>query len=239
LEAPKISLICPAYYDEANIGPLARNCVGVLRALCSDFEIIIVEDGSPDATGAAADALAREFPEITALHHPRNLGQGAALKTGVKNARFPLIAFMDGDGQYDPEDLPAMLALLDGRHLIQGRRPAYPNGRFRSLLSKSYNIVIRSLFRAPFRDLGCSIKIFRREILDKASPNSDGIFAQGEIVLRAHLAGFGVGEADVKCYPRLGGRSHSLALKNVLRMLAEVRKLKSDLKVNRDAAKAG
>jgi glycosyltransferase involved in cell wall biosynthesis len=238
LEAQKLSLICPAYYDESNIGPLVRRCIVVLRALSPEFEIIIVEDGSPDATGRAADELAAEFPEVTALHHPRNLGHGAVLKTGVKNAKFPVIAFMDGDGQYDPGDFPAMLALLDGCHVVQGRRIDYPNGRLRALLSLLYNIAVRSLFRAPFRDLGCSIKMFRREILEKATPNSDGIFAQGELVLRAHLAGFEVREAKVKCYPRRTGRSHSMTYNNVLKMIAEVRGFKSALEAERNAAKA-
>ncbi len=229
MEKPAVSLVCPAYHDERNIGPLVRRCVEILRPHCSEFEIIIVEDGSPDGTGAAADRLAVEFPEVSAVHHKRNLGHGAALKSGMKRARMPLIALMDGDAQYEPADLLTMTARIGEFDLVQGRRPKYPNGFLRSCLSRLYNIVVRLVFGAPFSDLGCSIKVFRREALEKALPNSDGIFAQGEFVIRARAAGFKVGEQDVACYPRPSGRSHSLLPKNVLRMLLELIRLRLDL----------
>jgi len=230
LEKPAVSLICPAYDDEKNIGPLVRRCVESLGQACREFEILIVEDGSPDATGHEADELAAEFPEVAALHHPRNLGQGAALRTGVINAKHPVIAFMDGDGQYEPADLPLLLAKLGGYDLVQGRRRKYPNGVPRAVLSKIYNLAVRAAFGAPFSDIGCSIKVFKREILEKAMPKSDGIFMQGELVVRAYKSGFRVCEADVSCYPRLTGKSHSLALKNVAKMAIEVKRLSEDLK---------
>ncbi len=238
MEKPAVSLICPAYHDEKNIGPLVRRCVDVLRPVCREFEIVIVEDGSPDATGRAADELAAELTEVAALHHPRNLGHGAALGTGLRNAVHPVIAFMDGDGQYEPADLPVLLAKLGEYDLVQGRRTKYPNGVPRAVLSKIYNLAVRAAFGAPFSDLGCSIKVFKRDILKKAMPVSDGIFMQGELVVRAFKSGYRVGEEDVSCYPRLSGKSHSLALKNVARMVVEMKRLSDSLKVEAYAGKA-
>jgi glycosyltransferase involved in cell wall biosynthesis len=231
LDKPAVTLICPAYYDEKNIGPLVRRSVEVLRSFCSQFEIIVVEDGSPDGTGRVAEDLSNEFPDIVvAVHHNRNRGHGAALKSGFKHARYSTIAFLDGDGQYDPNDLPAMIEMLNGLDLVQGRRRKYPNGPARTILSKIYNAIVRGMFDVPYRDLGCAIKVMNRKVFERSSPNGNGIFAQGELVLRAHAADFRVGEALVECRPREYGRSNSVSLKNVRIMCGEMKKLKSEWK---------
>lgn len=226
-----ISVVCPAYYDEKNIGPLVKRCLKVLPWHFEDFEIIVVEDGSPDGTGEEIDRLAAEDSRVKAMHHETNLGHGAALKTGIRVARFELVALMDGDGQYDPLDLPAMAAMLENADLVQGRRVSYPNGHVRYVVSKVYNIVARVLLKSQFKDLGCSIKVMERSVAELIAPECPGIFMQGELVLRAAAAGYRVCEADVMCYPRRYGKSTSLALKNVLpmgkdmlRLFAESRK---------------
>lgn len=235
MEKPSVSLICPAYYDEDNIGPLVRRGIDVLRRFCSEYEVIVVEDGSPDGTGRAAEDLAKEFPgSVRAIHHNRNRGHGAALKSGVHSAKYPVIAMMDGDGQYDPEDLPALVEMLKDFDLVQGRRTSYPNGLPRLALSRMYNVVARISFGAPFHDLGCAIKVMKKEVAEKALPKGNGIFAQGELVLRAHRAGFRIGEATVVCYPRKGGRSNSMKLKNIIKMFAEMIRLKADWKAEKN-----
>ncbi len=225
-----LSLIFPAYYDENNIGPLVERSLETLAGLCDELEIIIVEDGSPDGTGRVADSLAARHHEVTAVHHEKNRGHGAALKTGIANCSKPIIAFMDGDGQYDPVDLRLMLDLLEDADLVQGRRRVYPNGMKRLLISRFYNLCIRSIFSVPFKDLGCSIKVFRREVAQKCMPEPDGIFAQGELVLRAHYAGFRVVEAPANCYPRKSGRSSSMSPGNVQLLLRDMSRLRSKLR---------
>jgi len=231
LDNPSVSLICPAYDDEKNIGPLVRRCVDVMRGAFQEFEIIIVEDGSPDATGREADALAAEYAEVVAIHHEVNRGQGASLKTGLSAASYPVVAFMDGDGQYEPGDLPGMVARLADADLVQGRRRVYPNGRARAAMSGIYNFLLRRIFGVEFHDLGCSIKTFKKNIVEKALPEGDGIFMQGELVLRASRAGFAVEERDVACYERKYGSSHSIAPKNVLIMALEIMRLKREWKI--------
>ena len=232
MKPPDVSLICPAYYDEANIGPLVRRSLDALRPICGRLEVVIVEDGSPDDTGRVVDELAGEYSEVVVLHHAKNRGHGAALKTGLKKSTMPYIAFMDGDGQYEPADLVDMISRLDGADFVQGRRVSYPNGSLRLLLSRIYNAVVRTIFGVPFRDLGCSIKVFKRSVIEKVWPESDGIFAQGELVLKARRAGFMVVEADVECYARKSGVSSSMAPKNVARMIRDILKLKAEFKNN-------
>jgi len=230
LEKVKLSLVCPAYHDEKNIGPLVARALDALSPACGEVEIIIVEDGSPDGTARAADELAGRHPEVTALHHERNLGHGAALATGIRAARHPVIALMDGDGQYDPGDITGMLDMLGRCDLVQGRRPAYPNGRTRFLLSRLYNVCLRAMFGTPFRDLGCSLKVLKREVTESAWPESSGIFMQGELVLRAHFAGFRVEEMDVKCALRESGRSSSISVSNATTLLRDMLRLRAQLR---------
>lgn len=220
-----ISVVCPAYYDEKNIGPLVKRCLKVLPWHFDEFEIIIVEDGSPDDTGAEIDRLAAEDSRVRTFHHGTNLGHGAALKTGIRESRFEIVALMDGDGQYDPLDLPAMAAMLGDADLVQGRRVSYPNGRVRYFISKTYNLVARTLLKSCIRDLGCSIKVMERSVAELVAPECSGIFMQGELVLRACAAGYRVREAEVMCYPRRYGKSTSLKMKNVLLMGRDMLKL--------------
>lgn len=224
-----LSLVFPAYHDEGNIGPLVERSLGALSGACAELEIIIVEDGSPDGTGRVADELAARYGGVAAVHHENNLGHGAALKTGIASSSCPVIAFMDGDGQYEPADLLPMLRLLDGADLVQGRRRLYPNGMKRRLISKLYNYSARLLFGVPFSDLGCSIKLFRREVAETCMPAPDGIFAQGELVIRAFHSGYRVAEAVVECYPRMHGRSSSMKPANVWSLLRDMALLRRRL----------
>lgn len=223
---PEVSFFCPAYMDEGNIEGVVIKAMEVLSALAGRFEIIIVEDGSPDGTAAAADALARAHEHVRVIHHPRNMGYGEALKTGIAAAKFDVIAFTDGDGQYDPRDLRLLLPLLSDNSAAAGYRLNLPNSAARNLLSRAYNASMRLLFGAPVRDLSCAIKVFRRDALQKIDIRASGIFTQGEIVLRLHHAGFKVAEAGVPAYPRLHGRSSSITLKNFLRLVKEAAALK-------------
>ena len=229
MEKTGLSLICPVYYDENNIGPLVARSMDVLKPVCGELEILIVDDGSPDGSGRMADELSVLYKEVTALHHEQNLGHGAALKTGIRASRMPALALMDGDGQYDPADLPPMLELLDEYHLVQGRRPVYPNGRLRLAISRIYNMSARTLFNVPFTDLGCSLKVFKRETVGNDLPEGDGIFMQGELVLRAHFRGLKIREMDVSCFPRESGRSSSVTLKNTALLLRDMLRLRGKL----------
>ncbi len=226
-----VSVICPAYHDEANIGPLVLRCLDVLGPICGALEIIIVEDGSPDGTAAAADALAARHPEVTALHHEKNRGHGGAISTGLARAAHPLIAVMDGDGQYDPGDLPAMLdMLLAGADVVQGRRARYPNGPARAAMSWAYNAMARALFRSPARDLGCGIKALKRDALQSvAPPSTDGIFMQGELVIRMSLAGRRVEESTVSCAPRRSGRSSSISSANLKILYKDLKRFRKEI----------
>lgn len=219
---PEISFFCPAYLDEDNVARVVRRGVATLARRTHRFEWIIVDDGSPDRTGAVADALAAELDSVRVVHHDSNRGHGTALKSGFAGARGRWVGFCDGDDQYDPRDMDLLLAHCGHADVIIGRRTTYPNGPGRAFLSAAFNAGLRWLFGTPFRDLGCAFKLFRADTLEPAQARSSGIFTQCEMVLRAHRAGLRIVEVPVPAYPRLAGRSSSLRMSNISAMIRDI-----------------
>jgi glycosyltransferase involved in cell wall biosynthesis len=119
---PRISLFFPVYRDEATVERVTAKALKVLAELASEYEVIIVDDSSPDNAGAIADQLTRTYPEVRAIHHERNLGYGRALRTGFGAARYEWICFTDGDDEYEIDDLRRMFRLREYYDLIIGFR---------------------------------------------------------------------------------------------------------------------
>src|SRR5881409_3441839 len=105
-----LSVVLPAYNEAANLHATVEGALEVLRELGGRFEVIVVDDGSRDGTGGLADALARETPEVRAVHHPSNRGYGAAIRSGFAAATLPWLFFTDADGQFDLRELPTLLS---------------------------------------------------------------------------------------------------------------------------------
>src|SRR5881394_1328163 len=105
---PSLSVFFPAYNDAGTIASLVIQAVRVAGRLTPDFEVIVVNDGSKDATAVILDELARTYPQVRVVHHPSNRGYGGALRTGFATASKDLIAYTDGDGQYDPGELEVL-----------------------------------------------------------------------------------------------------------------------------------
>src|SRR5690606_9229924 len=115
---PDVSLFFPVFRDEPTVRTVAEKAIAVLREVADRWEVVIVDDGSPDRAGEIADDLAREYPEVKVIHHPQNLGYGAAVRAGLKQCQYDWIAFTDGDDEYDVNDVRKLLALRDFYDLI-------------------------------------------------------------------------------------------------------------------------
>src|SRR5215475_3580492 len=105
---PGLSIFFPAYNDAGTIASMVIRALKAASELTSDFEIIVVDDGSADGTAEIADELARTYPQVRAVHHPQNRDYGAALQTGFRAATKELIFYTDGDAQYDPAELAVL-----------------------------------------------------------------------------------------------------------------------------------
>lgn len=204
--SPQLSLVVPFYNEAGNILPLAEKSVGVLRELGRPFEFILVNDGSTDTTAAEiAEAHAR-WPECTELRMPQNVGQATALLAGLRAARGDYLLMMDGDGQNDPRDYPALLALVEsGRFdLACGWRVDRHDSTLRRIMSRIANVVRGAILKDGVHDAGCQLRVMRREVREAFFPME---LMQSFIPALAVAAGFRVGETPVRHHARQHGDS--------------------------------
>ena len=164
---PTLSVVVPVRNEVGNVGPLIADIEAACAPL-APFELIYVNDGSTDGTGAALAALAQTRPWLTVLSHAQSCGQSAAVRTGVRHARGAIVATLDGDGQNDPAFLPEMLETLrkGGAQagLVQGERVGRRATGFKKFQSRVANGVRSRILRDKTRDTGCGLKLFRREV---------------------------------------------------------------------------
>lgn len=164
----QVSVVIPAYNEEGNIGRLvAETFATVPDAMVG--EVIVVDDFSTDGTAAEIRALMASQPKLRLVRHLTNAGQSAAVRSGILAARFPVIATMDGDGQNDPRDIPALLEKL-GRPgdrqqpaLVGGVRTSRKDTGSKKFASRAANWIRDAVLRDDCPDTGCGIKVFWRE----------------------------------------------------------------------------
>jgi 4-amino-4-deoxy-L-arabinose transferase-like glycosyltransferase len=203
----RLSLVLPALNEEAGIRQAIAEADCALAGLCDDYEILVVDDGSDDATSAIVVEESVERPRVRLLRHPSNLGYGAALRTGFAAARFDLVAFTDADCQFHLEDLGRLLPLTAEHPIAAGYRLDRKDPWRRRFLSGGFNLLIRILLGTRVRDCDCALKVFRREALTDLLPETNGFFVNAEMLAKARLRGHSVAEAGVRHRPRLRGVS--------------------------------
>ncbi len=222
---PRISLFFPVYRDEATVERVTAKALTVLRELASEYEVIIVDDGSPDKAGAIADALARAHPEVRAIHHERNLGYGQALRTGFEAARYEWICFTDGDDEYEVADLRRMFRLRDHYDLIISFRYAKLYSTWRIFVSYVYNKLLRWLFLTHYRDVSCGLKLIRRDVIQELDLIATSPFIGAEIAIKTMLKGFRVGEVGIQTFPRQFGSGSSTSARNIIATMKDMRRV--------------
>lgn len=224
---PRVSLFFPVYRDEMTVARVAEKAVRVLGELARDYEVIIVDDGSPDTAGTIADQIASSNPKVRVIHHERNLGYGQALRTGFKAARFEWICFTDGDDEYEVDDLRRLLRLQDRYDLIITFRYAKRYSSWRIFVSYVYNTVLRWLFNTRYRDVSCGLKLIRRNVVEELELLSSSPFIGAEVAIKTMLKGFRVGEVGIQTFPREFGRGTSTSLRNIWRTVKDMRRVYS------------
>ena len=213
---PGLSIFFPAYNDGGTIASLVILAVQVAGRLTSDFEVIVVNDGSSDATKDVLDNLVRTYPNVRAVHHPRNRGYGAALRTGFGAATKDLIAYTDGDAQYDPAELPALWnRLTPDADMVTGYKISRSDPWHRVVIGRIYHHTVKLLFRLRVRDVDCDFRLMRREIFDRVKLEKDTGVICLEMMRKIQDAGFRVVEVPVHHYHRLHGRSQFFNFKRV------------------------
>jgi glycosyltransferase involved in cell wall biosynthesis len=226
---PEVSLFFPVYNDERTIRTVAERAIALLEEVASRYEIIIVDDASPDACGALADGLASEYEQIRVIHHPRNLGYGAALKSGVASSRYEWVCMVDGDNEYDVFELKKMLAVRHSYLLVIAFRYKKLYSAKRIFISFIYNAILRMLFKSRFRDISTGIRVIHRSVLDSISLSSDSPFIGAELALKSMLRGYPVGEVGIQTFPRDFGQGSATSIKNILWTIRDLLRVRGEV----------
>jgi glycosyltransferase involved in cell wall biosynthesis len=228
--APELSLVFPVCDEEDNVGPLLASAVALGRRLGQSFEVIVVDDGSRDASASRiAEARARH-PEIRAVHHAENRGYGAALRSGLREARGALVFFSDADLQFDLDEIERLLAHTGSFDIVAGYRSPRRDPWGRRMLAFGWGRLVNALFALGVRDIDCAFKLFRREVLDAIPIASLGAFVNTEILVRARAAGFRIRQVPVTHRPRASGVASGAHPRVVWRALVELATLYRELR---------
>lgn len=217
-EPKGLSVFFPAYNDGGTIASMVIRTVKAASELTPDFEIIIVDDGSADSTAEIADELARTYPQVRAVHHPKNRDYGAALQTGFRSATKELIFYTDGDAQYDPSELAALWARMTPEvDLVNGYKISRADPLHRVIIGRLYHHIVSLLFGLKMRDVDCDFRLMRRTIFDRINLRKTSGVICVEMMTKIQDAGFHIVEVPVHHYHRAFGRSQFFNYRRLVR----------------------
>jgi len=221
-----LSIFFPAYNDSGTIASLVITARQTARTLTTDYEIIVVNDGSADATAEIADELARTYPEVRVIHHASNRGYGAALRSGFMGARKELIFYTDGDAQYDPAELAVLWPrMITGVDLVNGYKISRSDPLHRIVIGRLYHHIVKLLFGLSVRDVDCDFRLVRRAIFDRVHLYADSGVICLEMMKKITDARFAIAEVPVHHYHRAYGKSQFFNFKRLFRTAVDVAKL--------------
>ena len=228
--AVSLSVIFPAFNEEANIQRTVESARMILPKLVQTYEIILVNDGSKDATTPLCDELAAQYPEVRAIHHVDNRGYGAALKSGILAARHEYIFFTDSDGQFDLEELEHLIEWAGQYDIVTGYRAKRQDPPHRLINAFGWKMLVRMVLGVKVRDIDCAFKVFQRSVFDRVQIRSVGAMVNTEILAQANAFGMSIHEVRVSHYPRQFGKPSGANLRVILKAFRELSRLYRQLR---------
>ena len=221
--AKGLSIFFPAYNDSGTIASLVITALRTARGLTSDFEVIVVNDGSADGTAEILDELARTYPEVRVVHHETNRGYGGALRTGFASATRELVFYTDGDAQYDPAELEVLWRRFDADvDLVNGYKISRSDPLHRIVIGRVYHHTVKLAFGLTVRDVDCDFRMMRRSIFDTVQLEKNSGVICLEMMKKITDAGFRIAEVPVHHYHRAYGRSQFFNFRRLFRTAIDV-----------------
>jgi len=223
---PGLSVFFPAYNDSGTIASLVITAVRTARRLTPNYEVIVVNDGSADGTADILDELARLYPQVRIVHHPKNRGYGGALRSGFENASREFVFYTDGDAQYDPSEMEILWNRMgEGVDLVNGYKISRSDPLHRIVIGRIYHHTVRLLFGLKVRDVDCDFRLMRRQIFDVVHLEKNSGVICLEMMKKIQDAGFRIAEVPVHHYHRAYGKSQFFNIGRLYRTAIDVMKL--------------
>jgi glycosyltransferase involved in cell wall biosynthesis len=232
-----LTVFFPAYNDSGTIASMVVSAVLAAGRLTPDYEVIVINDGSRDATPLLLDELARVYPQVRVVNHPVNRGYGGALRSGFAAATKDWVFYTDGDAQYDPSEMADLWARRGpGVDMVNGYKISRSDPLHRIIIGRLYHHTVKLLFGLKVRDVDCDFRLMRRAIFDRVRlTKSSGVICL-EMMKKITDAGFTIAEAPVHHYHRAYGRSQFFNFRRITRTGVDVVMLWWELVVRRPAA---
>jgi glycosyltransferase involved in cell wall biosynthesis len=230
---PGLSVFLPSHNEEGNVERVVAGYLAELPRVTDDYEVIVVDDGSRDRTGAIADQLASAHSQVKVVHHQVNRGYGGAVISGIRAASKPYVLLCDGDGQFDPADIERMTPFVPDYDVVAGRRARRADPLIRRFNGRAWSELVRIVLGITISDIDCGFKLFKREKLDGMDLRAHGAMISTELMARLAGRGAKVKEIDVRHLPRLTGEQSGASIKVVMRAFKELFTLYRDLRSER------
>jgi glycosyltransferase involved in cell wall biosynthesis len=239
-KAAGLSVFFPAYNDSGTIASMVIRAVKAASELTPDYEVIVVNDGSADATPEIVDELARTYPRVRVVHHADNRGYGGALQTGFRSASKELIFYTDGDAQYDPAELAVLWEkMTPGTDLVNGYKISRSDPLHRIFIGRLYHHIVSTLFGLTVRDVDCDFRLMRRSIFERIDlEKTSGVICL-EMMKKIEDAGFHIVEVPVHHYHRAFGRSQFFNVRRIAKTAVDVLRLWFALVIRRQHQRPG
>jgi glycosyltransferase involved in cell wall biosynthesis len=224
-----LTVVLPCHDEEENVAEAIRQAAAAAAAAADRFEVLVVDDGSTDATRAIAAAVSFLDPRVRVLAHEHNEGYGAALRTGIAGARCDWVLLTDADLQFDLGEIEQFVGPAASHDLVVGYRLVRMDPLMRRVNAYAWNRLVGRVFDLDVRDVDCAFKLVRTDLAQRLRLTADGAMISTELLARARLAGASIVELGVRHRPRVAGEQSGADPAVVVSAFRELRRIRAEL----------
>ncbi len=225
-ELSSLTIFFPCHNERGNIERVTQAAIEAARSICSDFEIIIVNDGSTDGTAEVAERLAADHAEVRVIHHETNKGYGGALQSGFREAKKEWVFYTDGDGQFDICEITRLVPHCGPRTIVSAYRRERQDPPLRKFNGWCWNVLVNAVFGLRLRDIDCAFKLYPSKLFEEIELRSVGALIDTEVLAKADRLGYRIRQLGVSHLPRLAGEQSGGSFRVILRAFKELFQLR-------------